>query len=452
MLVRQLYRLLPFMYFAVSLATGQGVKAPSRSSPILTFDDALYLAAAQNTAIRTSALDVSKAKEQTNQARTQEFPVFKVYAHVGASLAPINLTVPRGTLGTYPSTGPIPSQDATIKTPQRATGLIYGSAAQPLSQLYKVALALRETRIGELMAQEKLRQQKQATAQQVKQAYYQLTQIQSQISSADVSLKYLEELSSYTERNLAQETVLKSDVLGVRARLSQQQYQLLTLHDNLDTQKEALNRSLGRDLRTDFSVEAEPLPSEDETSLSAAQNKAIEQRPELRQARLQTRKTELDIRRERAEYLPDLSLQISYLSFPNVSFFPQNVVSAGFVLEWQPFDWGFKKHKIAELRSTSKQAALTEHDAEQQVLLDVNASFRKLADTRVLLKVQAAAQDVEREKLRVLMNRYKEKSALLTDVLQQQSSLAQADAQYQQALAGFWTAKAAFDRALGEQR
>ena len=104
------------------------------------------------------------------------------------------------------------------------------------------------------MAREKLRQQTQETAQQVKQAYYQLTQIQSQISSADVSLKYLEELSAYTERNLAQETVLKSEVLGVRAKLSQQQYQLLTLHDNLDTQKEALNRLLGRDLRTAFSA------------------------------------------------------------------------------------------------------------------------------------------------------------------------------------------------------
>ena len=162
-------------------------------------------------------------------------------------------------------------------------------------------------------------------------------------------------------------------------------------------------------------------------------------------------KAELDVRRERAEYLPDLSLQISYLSFPNVNFFPQNIVSAGFLLEWQPFDWGFKKHKIAELRSTSKQAALTEHDAQQQILLDVNANYRKLAETRALLDVNAAAQEVEREKLRILMNRYKEKSALLTDVLQQQSSLSQADAQYQQALASFWNAKAAFDRALGEQ-
>jgi outer membrane protein TolC len=118
-------------------------------------------------------------------------------------------------------------------------------------------------------------------------------------------------------------------------------------------------------------------------------------------------------------------------------------------LQWQPFDWGLKKHKIEELKSSSKQAALTAQDAEQQVLLDVNQKFRKLMETRALLDTQAAVQETEREKLRVMMNQYQQKSALLADLLQQQALVAQADNQYQQALAGFWTAKAGFDHAVG---
>ena len=61
-----------------------------------------------------------------------------------------------------------------------------------------------------------------------------------------------------------------------------------------------------------------------------------------------------------------------------------------------------------------------------------------------------AVQETEREKLRVMMNQYQQKAALLADLLQQQAAVAQADNQYQQALAGFWTAKAGFDRALGK--
>jgi len=118
-------------------------------------------------------------------------------------------------------------------------------------------------------------------------------------------------------------------------------------------------------------------------------------------------------------------------------------------MQWQPFDWGQKKHKIEELRSASSQTTLTIQDAEQQVLLDVHNRFRKLLEARALLDTQAAVQEAEREKLRVMMNRYQQKSALLADLMQQQSSLAQADNQYQQSLAAFWSAMAAFDHALG---
>jgi outer membrane protein len=315
--------------------------------------------------------------------------------------------------------------------------------------LRKIGLAIRESRVGEEMAEESLRQKKQDTAHQVKEAYFQIVQTQTQIASAQESLKYLTELAALTERNLAEQTVLKSDSLNVKAKLSNQRYQLLVLQDTLASQKEALNRLLGRDLATDFSVEEQPMPSAEELDLTAARREATEKRSEIREARLQTKKTELDIRREHAEYLPDISVQLSYVSLPNISFAPKNILSAGFLLQWQPFDWGQKKHKIEELKSTSKQAVLSAQDAEQQVLLDVNRKFRKLMETRALLDTQAAVQETEREKLRVMMNQYQQKAALLADLLQQQALVAQADNQYQQALAGFWTAKAGFDHAVG---
>ena len=94
---------------------------------------------------------------------------------------------------------------------------------------------------------------------------------------------------------------------------------------------------------------------------------------------------------------------------------------------------------------------LTERDAKQQVLLDVNAKFRALAESRALLDTSALAQEAEREKLRVTTNRYGQKTALLSDVLQQEGAAVQADSDYQKALAAFWKAKASFDRALGRE-
>lgn len=421
------------------------------AQPVLTLEDAVRIAVKDNHQVQISALDIDKAAETTAETRTLRLPQFKTYVLGGSTLNDINLTIPRGALGVYPTVGPIPGKDASVTTSPTFAGLVYGSAAQPVSQLYKIRLGIEAARLGEQFARENLRQKKQETAAQVRQAYYQLVQIQSQMISGEASLKYLTELSALVDRNLAEETVLKSESLNVKAKISQQRYQLLTLRDALVTQKEALNRLMGRDLETDFNVETQSIPTHEELDLTAAREKAFAQRPEIRKARLGITKAELDVKRQRAEYLPNVSLQLTYLSLAHVNLLPANLAHVGFLFEWQPFDWGQKRHKLEQLRIASKEAALTTKDAEQQVLLDVRARYRKLIEARALLDTQAAQQDVERERLRVVMNRYEQKAALLSDVLQQQSALAAADSQYNQAIANFWSARAEFERSLGEE-
>ena len=60
-------------------------------------------------------------------------------------------------------------------------------------------------------------------------------------------------------------------------------------------------------------------------------------------------------------------------------------------------------------------------------------------------------RDAEQRRLREVTDRYNQKAALLADLLQQQAAVSQAEAQYQQALAGFWTARADFEKAIGEK-
>jgi outer membrane protein TolC len=302
------------------LAAGFAARAQTEApAPALTIDDAVALALKGNRQVRSSAFDIDRAREGTAAIKTQRLPQFQVYLMGGETLRPISFTIPEGALGVYPGTGPIPGQNATITTPQRFTGLIFGQISQPVSQQWKIHLASLSARLGEALAREGLRQQQQETAHSVRYLYYQMVQTQTQIESAEANVKYLVELQGETGRNLAEQSVLKGDSLAVKAKLSQQRYQLLTLRDTLDTQKESLNRLLGRDLDTPFVVEAEPLPKPDEIDLAEARKQAISQRAEIRQARLQTEKAEVEVRRQRAEYIPDLSVNFTYLSFPNAT-------------------------------------------------------------------------------------------------------------------------------------
>ena len=428
---------------------GNQALAQSPSPPLLTIDDAVALAMQGNLRLQSSALDVSRASENTAGVKTQRLPGFQIYLLGGESLNTIGFTIPQGVLGTYAGTGPIPAQTAKITTPRTFDGLGLGQVSQPLSQLWKIHLAILESKVDQALAQENLRRQRRDTAHSVRDLYYQIAQNQTQIASAEANVKYLADLQAETDRNLAEQAVLKGDSLAVKAKLSQQRYQLLTLRDSLESQKESLNQLLGRDLNTEFSVEAQPLPSTAEIDILAAQREAREQRAEIREARLETKKAEVEVRRQQAEYIPDISANLTYLTLPNISFLPKNVAQAGFLLQWQPFDWGLKHHKTEALKDSVKQTTLTGRDAEQHVMVDVKAKFLKLAEARALLDSTELTQEAEREELRVVTNRYGQKAALLSDVLQQDAAIAQADADYRKALAAFWSAKADFDYALG---
>jgi outer membrane protein TolC len=392
---------------------------------------------------------VTKARETVAQTRTNYFPKLDSYVLGGVPLQPLKFTVPAGSFGTYSGVGPIPVTNSAIRSPAKLGAFIDASAAQPLTQLYKVKLAVEQARLGTDLAREGVRGQEQEIRRQVKDAYYQLAQLQAQVESAKAAVHALTALSAVTEQRLSAQTVLASDSLTVKARLKQQRYQLLVLQNNFEVQKQSLNLLLGRDLRTRFTVEMQPGLDIAESDLEIARKQALEQRPELREARLQTKSAQLDVRRERAEYIPDLSLAVNYLSFRNVNFLPQNAGSVGFSLKWQPFDWGYKKHRIRELKAATEQKVLTEQDTEQRVLLDVDDKFRKLGEARLLLDAETDAREAAQVKLREVTDRFTQKSALLPDLLQQQSAVTQADAQYQQALAGFWTARAEFEKAIG---
>jgi len=84
-------------------------------------------------------------------------------------------------------------------------------------------------------------------------------------------------------------------------------------------------------------------------------------------------------------------------------------------------------------------------------LLDVNNQFRKLSQSRAALDVAIAAREAAHEKLREISDKYKTEAVLLRNVLEQQTSVASADHDYEEALLSFWSAKAQFEKALGEE-
>jgi outer membrane protein TolC len=443
--------LLWLLLVLTSPALAQSGKTPVRQ--VLTLEDAVDTALRENRLVRNAVLEVSKSEHLLAATRTRRFPVFEVMVFENWTLTPLaqdNQNVFGGFSSILPISIPISSPDI-IKN-REPTAYIVGFMTQPLSQQYRIGLNISMHAVMREISQEKLRGRRQSTVSDVKRLYYGILQNQSQLEAVAESIRFLRELDRLEGRYLQEQVKLKSESLEVKAKLAQAEQENIKLRNNLATQKEQLNDLLGRNILTEFSVNPVPEATGLENDLEGARTRALRQRPEVREARLMTKQAEYDRWIKQAEYIPSISFSLSYARSVNLDPLPENMAFAGFMMTWEIWDWGRKRRELAAKTDTLAQTRNTTRETESQVIIDVNSKFRNLQATRSQLKMSRAFQVAAREKLKEKTDMFKNNTALLKDVLQAQTDLSEADSKYQNALSSFWTAKADFEKATGEEK
>ncbi|MDI6853335.1 MAG: TolC family protein [Deltaproteobacteria bacterium] len=425
---------------------------PPAARNLLTLEEAVSTALRDNRQVKNAALEVSKSEHMLAAVRTRRWPSFDVIVGENWLLnPPENFNALGGAPGVLPI--PIPITSATnLVSNRQPTALMTGLMAQPLSQQYRIGLNISMHDVMRDIAREQLRAKRQSVASEVKRLYYGILQTQSSLESVEETIRFLRELNRLSSRYLKEKTVLKSELLEAQARLAQEEQQQIVLHNQLATQKQQLNDLMGRNILTEFRVNPVPEATAQENDLDGARARALQQRPEVQESRLKVRQAEYDRWIKQSEYIPDISFIASYARTVNLSPVPENLGFAGFLMTWEPFDWGRKRHELASKTQTVAQTKNMSRETESQVLIDVDSKFRNLQASRGQLKASRAVQQAAREKLKETMDAFKNEAALIKDVLQAQTHLAQADSEYQKSLSGFWTAKAEFEKATGEEK
>lgn len=424
--------------------------------PALTLNEAIKLAQQNNRSTQNAGLDTAKAQEKLAAFRTNRLPQFKFSSMFSQPLSTFDTTFEKGVFGTYPNIGPIPNEDTIISSTLSPTAVLVGQIQQPLSQLHRLNLQIKQLELNREIAREQLAANKQTLINEVKRAYYSILQTQSATQAANESVKFYRELDRITTTFVMQEVTLRTDQMDVQTKLAQAEYEITSLTNALTSQKEQLNHLLGRDVNIDFTVtdgmeHAQVMMRE--TELPQAQARALAQRPELRAAELRVESAKLDKRIKKSEYLPDVSLTFSYATtISNSNFIPRSITSVGVSVEWEIFDWGRKRHEANEKALSIKQSDNDLLDTKSQILMEVNQRYRQLTESCQLIRIASLNQNAARAKAQVATQRYRAEAALLKDVLQAQASLADANYEFQKALLSFWTAKADFEKALGEDK
>ncbi len=425
---------------------------PPAARNLLTLEEAVNTALQDNRQVKNAALEVSKSEHLLTATRTRRLPNFEIIVGENWLLTPQpNFNAIGGAPGVLPIPIPIPSATNLVSNRQ-PTALMTGLMAQPLSQQYRIGLNISMHNVMRDIAREQLRAKRQTVVDDVKRTYFNILQTQSSLESTEEDIKFLRELNRLANRYLKEKTVLKSEPLEAQARLAQEEQNQIVLRNQLATQKEQLNDLMGRNILTEFRVNPVPEATALENDQGGARNRALQQRPEIREAKLRISQAEYDRWIKQSEYIPDISFIASYVRTVNLSPVPENLGFAGFLMTWEPFDWGRKRHELASKTQTVAQTQNAARDSESKIIIDVDSKFRHLQASRGQLRASSATQAAAREKLKETMDAFKNETALIKDVLQAQTRLAQANSEYQKSLSGFWTAKADFEKATGEEK
>jgi outer membrane protein TolC len=334
---------------------------------VLSLDQAINIALLNNRSVKNARLTVEKGEDEIAAIRTSRFPSTHFYALVSEDLVKHEPNVTNPLNGVFPGVGPF----FTLSTPRRPTAVFAAQVLQPILQQYRIGLAIDAVKLARDEKQQKLRSEEQSLVNNVKKTYYGILQSESALENVRDEVKSYRELDRVTGDFVAQQVVLKSDHLQVQTRLAKAEYEAVDLTNRLSTQKEQLNKLLGRDLLTDFSLSPVADATVLEFDISASRRHALEQRPELSEARLRIEQAKLDKRLKKSEYIPDVSVGFTSLSLRNFDeIVPRSIASVGVVMSWEIFDWGRKKRQLAEKSKTIEQAENTLKETEDEILIE----------------------------------------------------------------------------------
>ncbi len=433
-------------WFAVTLFL---VSIPDVAYPageVLTLEDALTLALANNPTVQNAGISVEKAGDQVGATEARRFPSLNLRVRELRNFTDESFEFKEGSLGTV-SGQPVPEETRKISTSEDFTTHVSVEAKQPIIGLYKIGLDVDRLKVYESRTRQDLRAKRQEIAKDVKEQYYQILETQSALESTQESVAFYQSLTKVVGDKVKQKTELEYQLLDTEAKLAKAEYDGLKQRNSLLSEKERLNELMGRDIYTPFTVTASLSADETIPDAEKAHALAMEQRPDVQDARLRLRQAEYELDLRRAEYLPDLDLLASYNRSANTSLIPDESFYVGLVARWEFFDWGRRSDEVSKARRSINEAHNDIRRVDTRVQTEVNARLRDLQNARQLVTVATKARTAAGAKLRVTQNRYKQQD----DVLKAQSDLATATSDYHEAVLKVWTARASLAKALGEE-
>jgi outer membrane protein len=282
-------------------------------------------------------------------------------------------------------------------------------------------------------------------------AFYYYLSADESLSVAEKNLKRADEHLRLAKKRFEAGATLEADVLRAQVSVAENKLTLVKAQSLVKLSKGALNTSMGLPVELEISIAQNlqiTLPLE-EDNLQNAFDKAVHSRPEISAALERIASAQQKLNSIKGEYGPRLTTDVSY-GRRDTDFFPEDKdYSAGLSIEIPVFSGFLKNHRAAKAES---EILIEEAEIKrriQKVREEVWISYHRLKETQEAVNVSGILVKDAEESLRLTQKRYETGAGTITDLLDSQTKLAQAESSRVESQLAFYTTSSMYKKALG---
>ncbi len=291
--------------------------------------------------------------------------------------------------------------------------------------------------------------------QDVKIAYFNILRAQRLTKTAIQQVEMLAAHCEVAENFYRVGLIPKNDMLQAEVELANGRQTLVKAKNGVESTKTKLNTILKRDVLTAVEVvdilDYQPLRQSFEECLETARQR----RPELKISTLKVEQAGKMVRATQSEYFPAVSLVGNYgrfgdsASLSGTQYKDRESWQVMAVANWNFWEWGKTKYRVDAGKARENQALDQSRELNDQIALEIQNAFLVLQEAESQIAVSKKVIEQAEENFRIAEARYKERVARSTEVLDAQTLLTKAKAEYANALADYNIAYARLQRAMG---
>lgn len=328
-------------------------------------------------------------------------------------------------------------------------------ARQPLFAGGGILANYQVNSIGENIARLEETAKYQDVVQDVKIAYFNVLRAKRIQDAAQQSVEMLSAHRDVADNYFKVGMIPKNDLLHAEVELANGKQALIRAKNAVELAKSNFNTVLKREIFTPVEIEDILTYHPSKQSFEECLNIARQTRPEMKISFLKSAQAGKLVRLAQSDYFPTLSVVGNYTRFgdnPSANGSDYKDMESWYLMavaSWNFWEWGKTKFRVDASKARENQATEASKELNDRITLEIKNAYLILQEMESQIVVWLKVIEQAEENFRISEERYKERVATSTEVLEAQTLLTKAKSEYANALGDYNINYARLQRAMG---